>query len=388
MQRKILLLVIVVSLLFVVPVYSLELDPPSFELESEAAVLMEPVSGDLIYSKEQHQPLPPASLNKIMTLLLIMEALEEGEVTLQETVVASSHAESMGGSEIWLEVGEEMRLEEMLKAVAISSANDASVALAEHIYGSEELFVQVMNDRADSLGLENSFFGNASGLPIEGQESKITAHDISLLARELLEYPEVLDYTSIWLDYLRDDETELNNTNKLLVSYQGADGLKTGWTDEAGFSVVATAERKGVRMIATVLKAPTSDVRFSEAVELMNYGFGLYRAMEVTRDGQYIQDVYVSRGSREFVGLIAGDSLTVPVLRGKEEQLIKEIKILPQITAPLSEGEKVGEIVVSREDGTQLGSVDLLVEREVPRATFIGLVGQLLKKILGWFISV
>lgn len=362
-------------------VQGVDFQVPDLQLESEAALLMEPISGEIIIEKNIHERMPPASLTKIMTLLLLVEALEEGEISLEDRVIISSHAAGMGGSEIWLEQGEEFTVEELMKAVAISSANDASVALAEHLYGSERLFVQAMNQRVEKLGLNETHFGNASGLPLEEEECLITAHDIAFIARELLQYPKILEWTSIWLEYLRDGETELNNTNRLVVDFDGADGLKTGWTQEAGHCLVATAERKGVRLLAVVLKGASSSSRFNEAAELLSFGFGLFRPFSVVQKEEFIVGVEVRRGEENRVNLLACDHLVVPVPRGMEEDLEKEVRIYPGITAPIEEGEKLGEMLIYKEESL-LGRVHLVAEKEVKKAGFFILFKQLLRGLL------
>lgn len=361
----------------------LEFEVPDLQLESKASLLMEYTTGEILYEMNIHEPLPPASLTKIMTLLLLVEALDRKEISYDDQVVISANAAEMGGSEIWLEQGEEFLLEDLIKAVAISSANDASLALAEHLFGSERLFVQAMNQRVEELGLKNSFFGNSSGLPLPDEESLVSAHDIAIIARALLEYPQVLTWTSVWLDSLRDGETELNNTNRLVVDYEGADGLKTGWTKEAGFCLVATAKRKGIRLISVILHSETSELRFKEASELLSFGFGLLRPFVVVKEEEYIKDVEVYRGEERRVGLIAAQELTVPVPRGREEDLVEEIRIYPSIVAPVEYREKLGEMLLYRED-LLLGRVDLLAEREVKKAGFMSLFKEILKGVINF----
>lgn len=379
MYRVILILLL---LFYWAPVVSgMDFHIPEIELESQAALLMEPLSGEVVLQVNMHEQLPPASLTKVMTMLLIMEALEQEEISLQDPVLVSDHAAEMGGSEIWLEPGEGFSLEELLKAVAISSANDASVALAEHLYGSEALFVQAMNRRVEELQLTDTFFANASGLPLAGQESHITAYDIAVLSRELLKYPQILQWTSIWLDYLRDGETELNNTNRLVVDFQGADGLKTGWTEEAGHCVVATASRNGIRLLVVILNHPDSAGRFQEAVELLSLGFGLFRPLEVVKEGEYIREIQVRMGTRSQVALLAKEDLILPVPRGREEELFEEIRLSPGVMAPVAAGERLGQLSIFQKE-TLLGSVDLLAEEGVEKAGFLLLVKQLLAGIL------
>lgn len=373
---------IMVLLVFLAPVIQgMDLEIPELDLKSRAALLMEPVSGEVVVGMNIHEPLPPASLTKVMTLLLLMEALEKEEITLQDQVMVSSYAAGMGGSEIWLEAGEVFSLEQLLKAVAISSANDASVALAEHLYGSEALFVQAMNQKLEELQLTDTYFANASGLPLPGEDSYITAHDIAILAQELLKYPLILQWTSIWLDSLRDGETELNNTNRLVVDFPGADGLKTGWTKEAGHCVVATAMRSGIRLLVVILNHSTSEGRFQEAAELLSLGFGLFRPVTVVEKGEFVTQVEVRLGTRSQLDLLVQEDLILPIPRGSIDSLMEEIRIYPEITAPVKTGEKLGELLVTL-DGRTLGQVDLLAQEEIPAAGFFRLVGQLLSEII------
>lgn len=389
MIKRIISIILVAFLLclsFSLTLSAEELPDPEFDLEAKSAVLMEAKSGKVIYEKNAHEELPPASITKTMTLLLTMEAIDEGKAKLDEVITTSEYAAGMGGSQIWLEPGEEMKLEEMIKAIAIVSANDACVAVAEHLYGTEEAFVNAMNKKADELGLDDTHFVNTNGLPVEDSDQRgnyTSAHDVAVMSRELVtKYPQVLDYTKIWIDHLRDGDSFLRNTNNLVRFYKGADGLKTGHTSQAGFGVAATAERKDLRFIAVVMKEETSDTRFKEAGELLSYGFSIYRSVPVIQKGEVaIDEVEVYKGKNPKVKAVARKDLTAAVIKGNEDNLKRQILVKEDLTAPLKRGEKIGELRVLS-DGQKIASVDLVANREVQEGNIIQVIIQLLKKFL------
>ena len=339
-------------------------------LQAHSAILMEASRGEVIFAQNEHEPLPPASITKIMTMLLIMEALEEGRVSMDDEVVVSEWAAHMGGSQIWLEVGEKMSFEDLFKAVAIASANDASVALAEHIYGSEETFVERMNERGRELGLKNTVFYNCTGLPGEdGQENLTSAYDVALVSKELLNYPQVLDYTRIWIDHLRDGKSVLNNTNRLVRHFPGVDGLKTGFTNEALFCLSATGIRDGVRMIAVVMQAPTSQVRFQEVSQLLTRGFGTFRGVKVAGAGEKVTKVPVTKGEEDFVWGLMEDEVLIPVRRGEEGNFSKRVEWRKNILAPIPRGAVLGKVTFFHEENPVAES-NLLAEKEVQRGNW------------------
>lgn len=353
------------------------------QLESYAAILMEAGTGEIVLEKNSHEPLPPASITKIMTLLLIMEALEQEEVTMDDEVVISPWAAHMGGSQIWLEVGEVMSFRDLLKAVAIASANDASVALAEHIYGSEEAFVQVMNERARELGMENTQFFNCTGLPgdTEGEDNRTSVYDVAILCRALLQYPEILEYTSIWIDYIREGESVLNNTNRLIRHVPGVDGLKTGYTGDALFCLAATALRDQVRMIAVVMKAPSSTIRFEETTTLLTKGFGMYKGVHLIRQGEHIMQVPLEKGEAETVQAIARDDIVLAIRRGTQEDFQKTIRYARDLLAPVEEGDLLGELSITLQEDI-VARVDLIAQNAVKKAGFRDLCRQLARKFV------
>ena len=357
-----------------------------FNIQSESALLMEVTSGEVLVDKNSKKPLPPASITKMMVMLLAMEAVESGQITLADKVIASPEACRMGGSQIWLEPGEEMTVEDLMKAVGIVSANDASVALAEYISGSHEEFVKLMNRRGEELGLKDTIYVNATGLSPDGggPGNQTSAYDQAILARELLKYPAVLKWTGTWIDSLRGGESFLRNTNNLVRFYEGCDGLKTGYTNEAGYCLVATAQRNGVRLLAVVMKAPTSPVRNNEITKLFNYGFSQYKALKVLNAGQLIGKTKVMKGCVSEVNLIVPEDLLV-VLK-KDVQTTPEViaQIPPKVRAPLAEGEPVGQIIV-KIDGETKVTTDLVTESAVEESGFFRFLWQIGKSMIEGF---
>jgi len=355
----------------------------NFELKSKSALLMVSSTEEIVYKNNPHQKLPPASITKIMTMLLTMEALEDGEIELSDVVVTSERAAEMGGSQIWLEPGEEMTVEDLLKAVAIVSANDASVALAEHVAGTEKRFVKLMNQKAKKLGLKNTFFYNTNGLPVDKTEGKgnyTTAYDIAVMGRELLKHPDIIEYSSTWIDYLRDGESFLRNTNDLIKTYQGADGIKTGFTDKSGFCVAASAKRDGMRFIAVIMDAPDSKVRFNEAKELLSYAFSVYEPITVTEQGEKIGELNVFKGREEKVMALAQNDLVIPILKGEEKKIKKEINFF-ELTAPIRKEEEIGEILIKK-NGDIITQTSIVAEKDVEKANILVMILHVLKRYL------
>lgn len=361
-----------------------------FDLQSKSAILMDASSGEILYQKNSHKKMPPASITKIMTMLLAMEALDEGRVKLSAKITTSEYAAQMGGSQIWLEPGEEMTLEQILKAVAIVSANDGCVAIAEHLYGTVDQFVDAMNKKAKSLGMKDTYFYNTNGLPAteEGVEgNSTTAYDIALMSRELLKHPKILEYTSTWIDHLRDGDSFLRNTNNLVRFYKGADGLKTGFTNEAGFCLSSTATKKGMRFIAVVMNAPNSKVRFKEASELLSYAFNIHKSISIVAKDEEVGKVKVFKGKKEEVTALAQDDLKVAVKKGEEEQLIKQIRLKKEVVAPIKPGDKVGKILVLKGDKV-LQEIDLIAQEPVEKANFFEIIVQILKRFINKLLNV
>ena len=345
-------------------------------VESQACLLMEKATGEVLYAVNEHQQLEPASVTKIMTVLLVMEAIDSGALAYDDLITASAYACSMGGSQIWLKENEQMTVEDMLKAVCVVSANDCSVALAEHLAGSADAFVARMNQRAGELGMNDTNFVNPTGLPAQGHVT--SAYDIALMSRELiLNHPDVRRFTTIWMDTLRDGASGLNNTNKLIRFYQGATGLKTGSTSSALYCLSATAERDGMELIAVILKAPTSTQRFESAKVLLNYGFAAYGLTEA-RPPQPIQPVPVKLGEVSAVTpRLAGDS-TILAAKEKLSSMEVQVDLEEALAAPVEEGQEICRLTVTA-GGQTLKVIPLVADRGVARLTYWQILQRCLK---------
>ncbi len=336
---------------------------PDFDVPCRAAVLIDLSSGTVLYEKEPDAPMPIASITKVMTLLLAFEAIDAGKVSLQDTVPVSGHAYNMGGSQIWLEPGESFTLDEMIKAICVSSANDAAVAVAEFIGGSEPAFAEMMNQKAAELGMANTTFKNACGLDEEGHLS--TARDVAIMSREiLLNHPQITDYTTIWMDTLRGGQTQLLNTNKLLKRYQGVTGLKTGTTSGAGVCISASASRDGLDLLAVVLGAASSAERFDAAAALLDYGFTNFENVAAPAPENAPASLPVTGGAEETVELQYAAPQKLLVQKGEGGALTAELELPRTLAAPLAAGQQVGTVTV-RSGGTVLGSWPVTAAGEV-----------------------
>ena len=361
--------------LTVIPVHAEE-DP--LDIDAVSAVLMEASSGKIFYEKNADAPLPPASVTKIMTLLLVMEAVDEGKVSMTDTVTVSEHAASMGGSQVYLKVGETMSLEDMVKSVVIASANDAAVALAEHSAGSEEAFVKRMNERAGELGMANTNFENTNGLDDTAKNHLTTARDIAVMSRELLRHEKILGYSSTWMDSIRDGAFGLTNTNRLVRFYSGANGLKTGSTSKAKFCISATAKRDGMQLIAVIMGSPTGDIRNAQAKKLLDYGFanyGIYTAPETVLESIRVY------GGTEITLPLKYRHFTSVLEKGSIKNVTYEISLPEYISAPVKEGETVGQIIYKSGEA-EIGRADIYPERGTERIGFFGLLGRLFSAAL------
>lgn len=354
-------------------------------LTSKSALLMEEDTGTILYEQNSHEALPPASVTKVMTLLLIYEGERDGKFDWTDTVQVSEHAASMGGSQVFLEEGETQTAADMTKSIAIASANDAAVAMAEFLAGSEEAFVQKMNERAKELGMEDTNFVNACGLDTEGHVS--SAYDIALMSRELMEnFPEIKEYTTTWQDSIvhktrRGEETfGLTNTNKLIQWYDGATGLKTGSTGNALYCLSGTAERDGMGLIAVVMAAPDYKVRFREVMQLLDYGFANYAIEKGREKGYAMGEVPVEKGMTDTVEAVVAEEISVLVPKGKEAQWETRTELLPAVSAPVESGTKVGELVYLR-DGEEVGRVELTAGEDVAKANMDTMLRRMLA---GW----
>ncbi len=335
------------------------------DLSCESAILIEQTTGTVLYEKDAHKQLRPASVTKIMTILLIMEAIHSGQITYDTEVSCSENAASMGGSQIWLEVGESLTVDEMLKAICVVSANDCSVAMAEYISGTEEAFVQKMNDKAKELGMNDTVFKNCHGIDEDGHVT--SSYDIALMSRELLnKYPEITNYTTIWMDTLRNGESELVNTNKLIRTYEGATGLKTGSTSLALYNLSASATRDGLSLIAVVMRAPSSKERVNNAKTLLDYGFSNYEFINTSTKDEIVQNIPVQKGVMDNVNLVyEGDSGTV-LKKGSSDGIKNEIIIDENISAPINKGDILGKVNFYLNDEL-IGSSNLIAEEEVKK---------------------
>jgi D-alanyl-D-alanine carboxypeptidase (penicillin-binding protein 5/6) len=346
----------------------------ALDVTAPSALLMEKETGTVLFSKNEHEQLEPASVTKVMTLLLTMEAIDSGQLGYDDMITGSAHACSMGGSQIWLKEGEQLSVSDMLKAVCVVSANDCAVALGEHLAGSEDAFVECMNQRAKELGMNDTCFKNATGLPAAGHVT--SAYDIALMSRELiLKHPAIRQYTTIWMDTLRDGTSSLVNTNKLVRFYPGTTGLKTGSTDSAGFCISATAEKDGMELIAVIMKDPTSPQRQEDAKTLLSYGFSTYALTNLTAD-LALAPVPVHLGMQETVQPVLAES-SVLLEKAKATALEKTLNLPQSINAPVQKGDVLGTLTVTS-DGEAIGEVPILAGEDVPRLTW----GQMTMRLL------
>ncbi len=355
-------------------------------LESKSAVLMDANTGTVLYEKNSHEAMPPASVTKIMTLLLIYEAEEAGEFDWEDTVQVSAHAASMGGSQVFLEEGEKQTAADLTKCIAIASANDAAVAMAEFVSGSEEAFVERMNRRAKELGMQATSFVNACGLDVEGHET--SAYDIALMSRELLiKFPEIREYTMKWQDSIvhktRRGESEfgLTNTNKLIQWYEGATGLKTGSTGKALYCLSGSAERDGLHLIGVVMAAPDFKLRFRETMQLLDYGFANYSAQKGLPMGQEMGRLPVAKGMTDTVSAVVGEEITMLLKKEEGSEWETKTTLLPFVSAPVAEGERVGEVVYFVHD-KEVGRAELVAAAAVEKANLNAVLQYMLKH---WF---
>ena len=347
----------------------------ALDVAAPSALLMEKETGTVLYAKDEHAKLEPASVTKVMTILLTMEAIDSGQLTYDTLITASAHACSMGGSQIWLKENEQMTVGDMLKAVCVVSANDCAVALGEQIAGSEEAFVERMNQRARELGMNDTTFKNATGLPAAGHVT--SAHDIALMSRELiLNHPDIHQYTTIWMDTLRGGQSELVNTNKLIRFYEGATGLKTGSTDAAGYCLSATAERDGMELIAVIMKGATSAQRFEDAKTLLSYGFSTYALKKVTPETP-LPPVKVELGTQATVQPVLGEGGSLLLERARASDLQQSVTLADSVAAPVEAGDSLGTLTVTS-GGETVAEIPILAGESVPRITY----GQMLRRLL------
>lgn len=366
-------MILLFALLLCVPVRADELT-----LDAPSALLMEKQTGTVLFAQDEHTPREPASVTKIMTLLLVMEAIDSGALSYDDVVTGSAHAAGMGGSQIWLKENEQMTVRDLLKAVCIVSGNDAAVALAEHLAGSEDAFVERMNARAQELGMNDTHFVNCTGLPAERHLT--SAYDIALMSRELiLHHPDIRQFTTVWMDSLRGGESMLVNTNKLIRFYDGATGLKTGSTGSAGYCLSATAEKNGMELIAVVLKGKTSDERFSDAKSLLNYGFSTWSLVTVTPD-EVLPPVPVMLGVRGTVQPVLTSENALLVEKTLANGLTKEVALAESVAAPVYAGDTLGQLTVRDAAGNTVAELPILAGEDVGHVTFVQMLGRCLAR--------
>lgn len=371
---------VLAALFVILSVPSGILAAPEYTAEADAVscILMDAKTGRILFEKNADEALPPASVTKVMTMLLIFEALDAGTIKLSDMVQASEHAASMGGSQIYLKVGEEMSVDDLLKSLIVASANDAAVALAEYISGSEEAFVAKMNARAAELGMKNTHFENTNGLDDTAENHVTSARDIAIMTRELIQHEEVFNYSTIWMDTIRDGAFGLTNTNRLIRFYKGATGLKTGSTAKAKFCISATAERDGLSLIAVIMGSPTRDVRNALAASLFDFGFANYA--NYTDESEECETVRVTGGVQNTLRTVH-ETFSETVEKGSESKIEEQIDLPEKLAAPIVKGEKIGTITYLL-NGEELGTSDILADETVDKIGF----STLFPRLFQWFL--
>lgn len=349
----------------------------------KSAYLYEPSTDTVIYEQNPDERVQIASVTKIMTMLIIMEKVDNGEMKLTDMVTASKKAQSYGGSTMFLAEGEQFSVSDMLKGIAVASANDGCVAMAEHISGNTDAFVELMNKRAEELGMENTHFANCNGLDddVDVSEAYSTAEDVAIMSKELIKHKKIFDYTTIWMDSLRDGKFMLANTNKLLRSYQGTTGLKTGSTTKAGCCLAATASRNGMELIAVVLGAPTTELRFSSANKLLDFGYSNYSISKMAEKGEPMGTVNVSWGIEKAVACEANENYNVLNKKSEPQEIEKSVKMKNRVSAPVKKGDKLGEITFTK-DGKTVKTVDIVASEDVAKKGFFKILADIITGII------
>ena len=354
------------------------------DISAKSALLLDAKSGKIIYEKDIHEKLPPASITKIMAMLLAMEAIESGDLKLKDQVTVSKQASDMGGSQLFLHEGETQSVENLLKSIAIRSANDSAVALGEHLEGSLETFIETMNKRAKELGMKNTNFKNPTGLPEEDHYS--TAYDISLMSKELLKYPQTNEWLTTWMTDIKvgkdkDINQSLVNTNKLVRFYEGANGIKTGFTNDAKFCLSASAQRGKLNLISVILGGETSDARFDEAKKLLDHGFASYESLTVNKKNDVIESIDISKGKLKQVDLVLKEDIDILVKKGEDRKVEREIKLPDNIKAPFRKNQVVGELII-KIDGKEISKEKIICSEEIEKASLIDLFDRSFRSII------
>lgn len=378
-MKKLISIILVLNLLLAsMSVSAFGVNEGAVNVKAKSAVLMDFSTGEVLYSFNENQKLYPASVTKIMPMLIFMEELEKGTIKLTDTVKTSSNASGKGGSQIWLKEGEVMTVDDLLKATAIGSANDAVTALGEHIAGSEEAFVALMNEKAKAMGMNNTTFENCSGLDDETKNHFSTAYDIAIMSRALLKHKDISKYTTVWMDTLRDGKTQLVNTNKLVRFYKGTTGLKTGTTSRAGYCLSASAERNGLHLIAVVMGADSSNERFDGAKAMLDWGFANFETVTPQLDSSLLSEVRVLKGVDAYVVPVADEIKPLTLKKGESEKISTEIILAENIEAPCEENQILGKIILTV-DGKTAGEVNIRSKNPVERINFSVMLLRFLK---------
>lgn len=352
----------------------------TLKLESGAAILIEQTTGKILYAHNMHEQLRPASVTKVMSILLIMEAIDSGKIKYEDTIPCSENAHSMGGSQIWLDTTENLTVRDMLKSICVVSANDCTVAMAEYLAGSEEAFVQMMNTKAKQLGMNDTCFKNCHGIDEDGHVT--SAYDIALMSKELLNnHPSITEFTTIWMDSIRDGKSSLVNTNKLIRNYKGATGLKTGSTSVALYNLSASATRDGLSLIGVIMKAPTTKIRFAEATKLLDYGFANYTSKNFGNKGDTVTTANVNKGIEQQVNLLLEKDAAVLIKKGDTGNITQEITINENITAPICKGDVLGKVTYKAGDNIIL-EINLVAEADIAKSNMWNITTNLYLK---WF---
>lgn len=374
-------LTLVIAIVFTsIPLFCAEVNAVTEEtVTAPSAILMESSSGKVLFEKNPHEQRPCASITKVMTMLLVCEAIDSGKLSLDDTITASAHAASMGGSDIWLEEGETMSANDMIKATVVASANDAAVALAEHLCGSEEVFVQKMNEKANQLGMKDTVFKNCNGLDEDGHIT--SAYDVAVMSRELMKHEMIFDYTSIWLDNLRDGKTQIVNTNKLLKTYKGITGLKTGTTNDAGCCMAASATRGDMSLVAVVLGCNSGKERFSDAAALLDYGFANFSVTQLKAPDDLPKTIKVENGMQKNIGIGCDINSSIVLDKNSGSKIVSKIDLPESIEAPVASGQKLGTVTYSL-DGKAVKSFEITALQHAEQISFASVFSVLLNSII------
>ena len=382
-MKKIMSMIVALAIVLSCTTVTFAKDQATLNLASQSAVLMDVGSGQVLFEKNSHEKLPPASVTKVMTLLLISEALDSEKIKLTDKVQISERAAEMGGSQIFLEPGEIQTVENLIKGIAVASGNDACVAMAEYVGGSEESFVKMMNDKAKELGMKNTNFVNTNGLPVENHYT--TANDIALMSKELLKHDSMHKYLTTWMDEVvvgkKQAKIGLANTNKLIRHYQGATGVKTGFTQEAKYCLSAAAKRGDTHLVAATLGAATSKERFNDASSLLNYGFANYESVKLCSKGDLLATLTMDKAEKNKVKLTAKNDLTALIKKGEKKNFTKKVTVNENPKLPIQKGEKLGEVKIYK-DKKLVGKVDLVTNKEVKKAGYIKMIERLFDSMI------